>query len=215
MTEPRADWACARCGWANRDFATQCLSCGALRSEPSTPPTPALTTAEPLPYLPGPAAAERWSTRGLGRGVLFVIAAAVLASVVWYAVVVVSGYELGIVAAGVGFVVGTAAVIGARGQSSLWLVGASVLFTLLALVYSTYLITYHFVTQIIGPVDLIQPPWVVVPIVIEVMAADPISLLFWAIALYFAASVPFKAIGAAPEPAERPLPATPDGQVSP
>ena len=233
---PMTDWKCPRCDWANRGFATQCLSCGLPREEapgahvapkswdlapPRNPSGPALSMAEPLSHLPPPAPVDRWNTEGLGRGLLFAAGAAIIATAIWYLVTALSGYELGIVAIAVGWVVGTAAVLGARGRSSLMLVAGSVIFTLIALVYGEYLIIYHYLTQMVGPLDLLQPPWVVIPIVIEILVEDPITLLFWGIAIYSAASVPFKAIGqpaqptAAPEPAAQPLAASPDGQVSP
>ena len=168
--------------------------------------------AEPLPL--GPLApTNRWASDGLPRGLAFAAAAAVLAAAIWYLVVVITEYELGIVAALVGWVVGTAAVIGSGRRGSLWLVAGSVLLTLTALFIAEYLILYHFATQFFGAFPLIQPPWVVIQIVIEYLASEPISLLFWGFALFSAASVPFKTIGDAPEPAGQPLPAAPDGHV--
>jgi hypothetical protein len=215
------DWKCSNCGWANRDFAAKCLSCGADKADAvpmaAPPPTPwdlpPRTTPQNAPVPAAAAAAQLPGSDSLGRGILFAAAAAVVATLLWYLVVSISGYELGIVAALVGWVVGTAAVVGAGRHSSMFLVGVSVIFTLIALVMGEYLITYHFLTQAFGQLELIQPPWVIIEIVIEVISADPLTLLFWGIALYSAASVPYKAIGAVPQPAREPLPAPPDREM--
>lgn len=240
------DWKCPRCAWVNRDFATQCLGCGLPKPESATPTkswdltppdssgmpstanrqaalahsgTPELAMADPLPRLAAPTI-NYWRTDGTNRGLLFAGAAAIISALIWYLVVVITEYELGIVAALVGWIVGTAAVIGSGKRGSLWLVGLSVLFTLMALITAEYLIAYHFTTQAFGSLELIQPPWIIIEIVIELLLASPISLLFWGFALYSAATVPFKAIAAAPaeepsqEPSGEPLPAAPDGQVS-
>src|SRR5688572_489339 len=106
MTEGRAmtDWKCPNCGWANREFSVDCLSCGASRPgdtpahssrdlATSGSPTPALTTREPLPMPSAPHAAML-ATDGLFRGLAFAAAAAVLAALLWYVVVIITNYEL-------------------------------------------------------------------------------------------------------------------------
>jgi hypothetical protein len=167
---------------------------------------------EPLPS-PYVAPVNIWRTDGLARGLAYGAAAAVLAALIWYGVVVVTDSEFGIVAALLGWVVGTAAVIGSGRRGSMWLVGGSVLLTLAALVIAEYLIFYHIATQVLGPFDLLQSPFDIIGIVIDLLTSDPISLLFWAFALYTAASVPYKAIRGEPKPTTQPLPAAPNGQV--
>lgn len=199
-----SDWSCSNCGWVNREISESCLSCGAPKGavpastteEPwqATPPSPQLVFADPLPFVaPGPTPWFR--TDGLLGGLAVAVLAAVVASAVWYAVVTFSSYQIGFVAIGVGWVIGTGAVIGARGRGSIWLAAASMLLTLVALGVSEYLISYHFITQEFGlALDLIQPPDVVVSVIVEVLAADPLTLAFWGFALVAAAYVPFKAI---------------------
>jgi hypothetical protein len=134
--------------------------------------------------------------------------AAVLATAIWYAVVVFTHFQVGIVAIAVGFLVGQGVVLGARGRSSIALVVASVVLTLAALVASEYLIVAHFVGQDLDvQLDMAQPPDVILGVVYESVVADPLTLAFWAIALFQAVAIPWRAMSA---PAARPVPATPD-----
>jgi hypothetical protein len=219
-----ADWTCPNCSWANRDFVDKCLSCGAPRptgadaaSARTTLPTrryeagrwdlapPAPKPVDPnaapdfvlgpIQEMPEVATRRTWFTsEGLGRGILFAAVAAVVASALWYAVVALSQYQIAFIAIAVGWVTGTAAVVGARGRGSIPLSIVSALLTLAALFVSEYLINYHYMTQFFGPVGLLQPPDVVFAIVAESLSADPTTLLFWALALGAAVWIPFKAI---------------------
>jgi hypothetical protein len=106
-------------------------------------------------------------------GLLAGVVAAVLASAIWYGVVAVSHYELGIVAIAVGFIVGQGVVLGARRRASMLLVVISPILTLLALAISEYLIVAHFVGQELGvPIDVVQPPDFIVSVVTESLAAN-------------------------------------------
>jgi hypothetical protein len=85
---------------------------------------------------------------------------------------------------------------------------ASVVLTLAALVASEYLIVAHFVGQDLDvQLDMAQPPDVILGVVYESVVADPLTLAFWAIALFQAVAIPWRAMSA---PAARPVPATPD-----
>jgi hypothetical protein len=126
-------------------------------------------------------------------GLLAGVVAAVLATAVWYAVVVISHYQLGIVAIVVGFLVGQAVVLGAGRRGSIVLVGISVVLTLLALVISEYLIIANFVSQQLAPgetIEVIQPPGFVLEVVIESVKTEPLTLAFWSIALFQAFAIP-------------------------
>lgn len=140
------------------------------------------------------------SSTDIVGGFLAGLVAAVLATALWYAVVVVSHYQLGIVAIVVGFLVGQAVVLGARRRGSVALVGISVVLTLLALVISEYLIVANFVSQQLAPgetIEVIQPPSFIVEIVMESVKADPLTLAFWAIALFQAVTIPARQLGRA------------------
>jgi hypothetical protein len=167
----------------------------------STPGSPELVTAEPLPNLPGQPPVAPFTTRGLVGGLAVAVVAAVLATAIWYAVVAFSSYQIGFVAVAVGWVIGTGAVLGARGRGSIWLSAISVLLTIISLGVSEYLIAYHFVTEEIGfDVGLIQPVDVMLSIILEVIVADPLTLVFWGFAVVAAAYVPFKQIRPEAEP---------------
>jgi len=129
---------------------------------------------------------------GLAGGLL----AAVIATVVWYGVVAISGWQVGFIAVGVGWLVGTGTVLGAGGRGSFLHVVSSGLFTIVALAISEYLIVFHFASQAFGLVlgDLLQSPDFMLEVVVESLAADPLTLLFWGIALLAAAGIPFRAI---------------------
>jgi hypothetical protein len=78
---------------------------------------------------------------------------------------------------------------------SMPLVGASAIFTVLALGLSEYLVFYHIVTTEFGwDVDLIQPLDLVIEIVAESVQAEPMTLLFWAFALFEGVRIPFRAM---------------------
>jgi hypothetical protein len=146
----------------------------------------AVVTSDAQPRLPA-------SANDILGGLLAGVVASILATALWYAVVVVSHYQLGIVAVIVGFLVGQAVVLGASRRGSIALVGISVVLTLLALVISEYLIIANFVTQELAPgetIELIQPPSFVLDVVVESVKADPLTLAFWAIALFQAFTIP-------------------------
>lgn len=216
------DWVCGNCKSINRGSANSCYSCGASReivavseSRPlgaqpfgaqplgaqaigAADGQPGILTAVSLPRFavagtqgdqpPRPAASN-----DILRGFLAGIVAAVLATGLWYAVVVVSHYQLGIVAIVVGFLVGQAVVFGSGRRGSVVLVGISVVLTLLALVISEYLIVANFVSQQLAPgetIELMRPPSFVVDVVVESVKAEPLTLAFWAIALFQAFTIP-------------------------
>jgi hypothetical protein len=127
------------------------------------------------------------------------LVAAVLATAVWYGVVANTQYQIGLVAIAVGFIVGYGVVLGANRRGSVVLVPISVILTLLALVISEYLIVAHFVGQAMAEegltIELLQAPDVVISVVMESLQADPLTLAFWAIALFQAFAIPSRAIG--------------------
>jgi hypothetical protein len=124
--------------------------------------------------------------------------AAVLGTAVWYGVVAATQYQVGLVAIAVGFIVGYGIVLGANRRGSVVLVPISVILTLLALVISEYLIVAHFVGQELAAegvaIELLQPPDFVISVVIDSLQADPLTLAFWAIALFQAFVIPSRAI---------------------
>ncbi|HET7169415.1 MAG TPA: hypothetical protein VFI69_09440 [Candidatus Limnocylindrales bacterium] len=132
-------------------------------------------------------------------GLLVGALAAIVASAVWYGVVAVTNYQVGIVAIAVGFLVGQGVVLGARRHGHVALVAISVVLTLLALAISEYLIVVHIVNQELAAegasVDVIQPLGLVVEVITESLKAEPLTLVFWAIALFQAFIIPARMIG--------------------
>ncbi|HSL75584.1 MAG TPA: hypothetical protein VK867_01475 [Candidatus Limnocylindrales bacterium] len=128
-------------------------------------------------------------------GVLAGVVAAILATAIWYGVVAATHFQVGIVAIAVGFIVGQGVVFGARRHTSIVLVAVSVVLTLIALAVSEYLIVAHFVSQELGfAVDLVQPPDVFFGVISDSLGADPLTLVFWAIALFQAFVIPWRSI---------------------
>lgn len=189
-------WICEECNWANPDSVTECRSCGTPHhADQSAPPEWAAQPAWGIPSGAGDAATRPSPMNGLVGGLALGTGAAVIAAIAWYLVVVMSGSQIAFVAIVIGWFVGSAVVWGARGRVSVPLLVVSPLLTLLALAVSEYLIIYHLVTQELGIVaDLLQPLDVMIEIVIESVTAEPITLVFWAIALGAAAWIPFRAM---------------------
>lgn len=226
-----SDWVCGNCKSINRASAGACYSCRGQRAVvAAVPPPPAnpivgpshtLAAADggvgvaalspsldPAAMVGGmveapPQAARRQpatATNVVG-GFLGGLVAAVLATAMWYGVVVVTQYQIGLVAIAVGFIVGYGVVLGANRRGSVVLVPISVILTLLALVASEYLIVAHFVGQEFAAeglsIDVLQPPDFIIGVVTDSLQADPLTLAFWAIALFQAFAIPSRAIGRA------------------
>ena len=142
-----------------------------------------------------PAPAQPATMSDVLGGVLAGVVAAILATAIWYGVVAATQFQVGIVAIAVGFIVGTGVVLGARRHTSVVLVAVSVILTLIALAVSEYLIVAHFVSQELGfAVELVQPPDVFFGVIGDSLGADPLTLVFWAIALFQAFIIPWRSI---------------------
>jgi hypothetical protein len=128
-------------------------------------------------------------------GLVLGLLAAVVATGLWYGVVAFTNYQIAFVAIGVGWLVGTGTVMGAGGGASFVLVVSSGLFTLAALAVSEYLSIFHFASQMfeLSFSDLFQSPGLMLEVVVESLSADPITLVFWAIALWTAFKLPARA----------------------
>lgn len=200
-----ADWVCTRCGSLNTFDASSCTTCGTERAEGSigAANAPASSGFEARPALASPAGTMTvpgfepvlpMAAGDLFGGLLGGAVAAVIATGIWYAVVALSGWQIGFIAIGVGWLVAQGTLFGAGGRASIPLVASSAVFTLLALAVGEYLIIYHFVSQELGSIELLMPIEFMVEVVIASLQADPLTLLFWAIALFAAVSIPFRAM---------------------
>jgi hypothetical protein len=125
------------------------------------------------------------------------LGAGLVSALVWYGIVVVTEYQLGIIAVGVGWLVAQAAIFGAgrrRGGTVQWI---SVITTLLAMLLGQYLIIWHFVNLALveegyGKLPLFMPIDLAFQRIGVSIQDDPLTLLFWAIALWEAFIIPRK-----------------------
>ena len=144
------------------------------------------------------------------NALLYGLVAGAVGAAIWFAIVVVTNYEVGIVAILIGWLVGQAVVFGSGKKRGMKLQVLSVLLTLAAMVGAEYFIVRQFVVQYVaeqaGAAEAAQIPLFLEPdiafdFVAGVVQDDPITLVFWAIALYAAFRVPRVEPVAAPTPA--------------
>ena len=213
-----SEWVCERCKSINRDAAITCYKCGSARgavpvrvpehdhvagapdggAAPSDAnPFPAEATAAMTPGAQMEAALPAGPGNLLG-GLLGALIGGALGTAIWFGVIVVNEYQVGLIAIGVGWLVGTGAAIGAGRRGSIVLLPISALVTLVALAVSEYLVIFHFTAQAFNlegiEIALIQPIDFIVTVVVESIQADPLTLLFWGLAVFTAVSVPWKLV---------------------
>ncbi len=127
--------------------------------------------------------------------VLAGLAAAVVGVLIWYGFIVITNYHLGLLAAGLGWLVGIAVVLGAGRKRGPALQAISVVITLFALVLSQWLIVRYFAVQALAEqgftgISLFVPLGVMLDLVITSLGEDLLTLVFWAIALWAAFATP-------------------------
>lgn len=120
---------------------------------------------------------------GLGLG------AAIVSCLAWYAIVVLSKYQVGFVAVGVGWVVAQGVMFGAGRKRGMVPQVISAALTLVAMLLSEYfIIRYFYYEGISVPILLsLDEIWYLITLGIQ---EDPITLLFWGIALLTAFTWP-------------------------
>jgi hypothetical protein len=123
------------------------------------------------------------------------LGAALISGLVWYAAVAITNWQLGILAVGVGWLVAQAVMLGAGRKRGSSLQVISVAITLVTMILSEYFIVRHFVVEALteeGYTDfvLFLPLVDMVELVVEGLKADPLTLVFWAIAAYEAFILP-------------------------
>jgi len=125
----------------------------------------------------------------------FGLGAAALSAILWYGIVVLTNYQLGIVAIAVGWLVAQAVMRGAGSKRGPRLQALSVACTLVAMALSEYVIVHHFTAQSMaqrgyGSIPLLLPVETMVLFVVEGLKGDPLTLLFWGIAVWQAFTLP-------------------------
>jgi hypothetical protein len=201
-----SDWVCERCKSINRQRTVTCYSCGASRgavpfgeiggdATRGAGPAAAAEAGDSLADEALSAAAvgspvEPAGASNLVGGVAGGLVAGAIGAGIWYAIVTMTEFQVGLVAVAVGWLVGQGVVLGARGRGSILLIPVSVVLTLLALATSEYLIVHHYISQ-----EFVDVPFPSLELAIDFVTIsieeDPITLLFWGIALIPAVSVPW------------------------
>jgi hypothetical protein len=125
------------------------------------------------------------------------VGAAVVCSLIWYAIVVASKYEVGLVAVLLGAGVGTAVKVGSGNKAHRGLQIASLVITLLAMLLSEYFIVRELILQAaveagytVSDVPLLMPLGDMVEFIRVGIEANPVSILFWLIAAWAAFRIP-------------------------
>ena len=138
------------------------------------------------------------------------LVAGAIAGGLWFAIVMVTQHELGLVAVAVGWLIGQAVVLGSGGKRGLRLQLLSVLFTLATMAGAEYFILRELVVAYLGDqvgaaqaatLPVFLPLDLAVDLVTSGIQDDPLELLFWGIALYAAFGVPGVVPVATPKPA--------------
>ncbi len=119
------------------------------------------------------------------------LGAAAIGALVWYGVVAITNYQLGIIAAGIGWLVGMAVVFGSGRKRGIALQAISVIITVVALIISEYLILHHLIVEEgYSGLPLLLPLGLMFELVVEGIKADLLTLVFWGIAILAAAATP-------------------------
>lgn len=131
-------------------------------------------------------------------GALFLGAlAAIIAGIAWFAITVLTGYQIGYGAIGVGFLIGYAIIFGSGKKRGATLQMMSVALTLVTLFIAQYFISLYYIRKYLLENKAQFPDYdgqwfFVSPFSLEILSTmiSPIGLLIWAVGIYFAYSLP-------------------------
>lgn len=115
----------------------------------------------------------------------------IIGAQIWFGVVVITEYQIGLVAIGVGWLVGLGVFLGSGKKKSRKLQIIAVVIAFLSIILGEYLIAnYYLVESLIGEGVLegfsLLNPFEVVVVVFRLIPENPLTVLFWAIAIWFA-----------------------------
>ncbi|HUH07101.1 MAG TPA: hypothetical protein VML96_04755 [Egibacteraceae bacterium] len=130
-------------------------------------------------------------TRRLAWGAVLGLVAAVVGIAAWLVLVAAIGRQVSLPAVGVGLLVGGGVILGSRGARGWQAQTLSVTLTLLAMVCAEYLIfrqqaVIELAQEGITNVPLLLPAHDSLALVGESLQAYPLTIAFWAFALYYA-----------------------------
>jgi len=143
------------------------------------------------------------------------LVAGAVGAAVWFAIVVVTNFQIGLLAVIIGALVGTGVLIGSGRKRNMRLQLLSVALTLAAMAAAEYFIVRHFVVEYLveegrasaADVPLFFPLELAWDFVLAAIEDDPLTLVFWGIAVWTAFRVPApEKVVPAPAPATPPAP---------
>ncbi|EEG76274.1 MgtC/SapB family protein [Dethiobacter alkaliphilus] len=129
------------------------------------------------------------------KSILFSLGAAVICSLLWYGFVIITNMQAGVIAVLIGWIVANTAIYGAGKKRGTVVQGISAVATLFAMMFSEYLIIRHFAVlelaaEGITGIPLFLPVEAVVQLITVGIQTDPITLVFWGIAIYQGYRIP-------------------------
>jgi hypothetical protein len=133
----------------------------------------------------------------LAGALVFALAAAAVSAVAWYAIAVSAHIQVGIIAIAAGWLVAQAAMMGAGRKRGPRLQAISVAVTILAMAFSEYLIVRYYAIQFLADegvtnIPLLLPLDTMISLIIGGIESDPLTLVFWAVAVWEAYTLPAK-----------------------
>jgi hypothetical protein len=149
---------------------------------------------------PPPAPPEPASAANVLGGLIGGISGAMIATLLWFGFVVLTHFQVGLIAVAVGAIVGYGVILGAGGRASFSLIPISLVLALMALVVSEYLIDIRLVNDELVQlgsgvtIPLVNDPADMADLVVAGIEADPLTLVFWGIALFEAFVIPWRRV---------------------
>ena len=134
------------------------------------------------------------------KGVIAGLCAAVVATFLWFLIVVLTEYQLGIIAIAIGWLVAQAVVYGAGRKRGPSLQYVSVVITVFAMMFSEYFIVRHFVTlelaaEGVTGIPLFLPMGLMSELITLSIKENPATLFFWGLAVFEAYRIPGRVKG--------------------
>jgi hypothetical protein len=154
---------------------------------PAADPSAEAAQSPASPFQVGPSDGLL-TVRGLALGAVAAVAGAAL----WMVLVALTNYQIGIAAVGVALLVAGAVRVGSGGLSGVPVRVGSVALTVVSMALAEYLVVRHFVNAELAAegaaesVPLLISPLDLVLVVVESLRFDPLTLVFWAIAVFAA-----------------------------